>query len=616
MDRTAITSGNWNNASTWDGPVPTASDRAIIPAGITVTLTSGGVAQQVRLNGTLNCQDSNLTTGLFLQSATGFLRMRGAGTWTTTGIELSGAVDIAGAFKTPYLRCAVAPAAGDRSLTLTSAPANWSVGDTVFVPESRDLTQAEVDSGISHAETRTIQSITNNVVTLNSALAYDHLGILDDLHPFNVHAVNLTRSLVFQHGYLYLPGNAPSISYARFRDFGTDDRYPIDCECNSPNLTGIVVDNLGETYQWGVVLQGTTDVSLNNCIVLGSNGAGFVTTTGSETGTIDGCFAAEIFGNGLRITDSNAENGTGFWFRGPLLKVQNCIASGCKSGINSYGFNWFMDHLGNITLPNGSVVDGNNQPLGTVSGNEVYGCGSGFTFWWIGTHAAVPLANQPVSTLSNLACWNCYCYGLYFYEVQNVNVVGYVCNSNITPWDRHLGLLWGDYTCWNCTVTNPYIKNRLIGLQLPFNGSGAIISGGTIANNGTDFWWTAPNYSNGAMNIGPLLSRIQNVTASTISLEPRLSPAGQPGNFVVRNQLFVQGWQGANFQVYFAEQDPSWTGMPVTSNPGTQSAIIGYPQAGVSNQQGLAMGWSCFAGEMFNPATVVYRPGIDGPCSQ
>ncbi|RYY89795.1 MAG: T9SS type A sorting domain-containing protein [Chitinophagaceae bacterium] len=53
-DITAIASGNWNNASTWQGGVPGSADDVTIPSGLTVTLTGNVSIKSLTINGVLD----------------------------------------------------------------------------------------------------------------------------------------------------------------------------------------------------------------------------------------------------------------------------------------------------------------------------------------------------------------------------------------------------------------------------------------------------------------------------------------------------------------------------------------------------------------------------------
>lgn len=62
--------------------------------------------------------------------------------------------------------------AGDRTITLARAPPSWSVGDELWIPDTRQ----PADGQTSQTETAIIRRINGNTVTLTAPLAFDHLG--------------------------------------------------------------------------------------------------------------------------------------------------------------------------------------------------------------------------------------------------------------------------------------------------------------------------------------------------------------------------------------------------------------------------------------------------------
>jgi hypothetical protein len=126
-----------------------------------------------------------------------------------TGLIVLGALRLKGTSKTPFVRLAAEPRAGEAALTLSEAPSGWQPGDRVFVPDTRQVPQGHwFDAAWPlHHETRTILRIDGAALVLDAPLRFDHPGARDadgtpTVSPNGLsllpHVANVTRSIVIR----------------------------------------------------------------------------------------------------------------------------------------------------------------------------------------------------------------------------------------------------------------------------------------------------------------------------------------------------------------------------------------------------------------------------------
>jgi hypothetical protein len=245
-DIVSVKSGPWSSGTTWSlGRVPAAGEVVGIASPHTVTYSNNDTTayKAVGIAGTLRFSTSTSTKlhfqhlliyGLPLD-LTGHLEIGTELSPVQAGVTAELVVsDVAlessdddpkqygngllcwgrwvmcGQSKTPYARTSVEPAATDSAFTLASAATNWSAGEEVVIPDSRQLNgTGERWSNYSPKwEHRTIDSMAggNTTVNLSSALTYDHPGGESDYGPgegtgaadFLPHVGNLTRNVIIR----------------------------------------------------------------------------------------------------------------------------------------------------------------------------------------------------------------------------------------------------------------------------------------------------------------------------------------------------------------------------------------------------------------------------------
>ena len=122
--------------------------------------------------------------------------------WGHGWIAVDATVRAQGQIKTPFVRLAAEPLAGQATLTLASIPSGWQVGDRLVLPDTRQLAEAEwfVKIALQH-EVRRIVAISGALVTLDAPLSFHHRGARNadgSLTMLRPHVGNLTRSITIR----------------------------------------------------------------------------------------------------------------------------------------------------------------------------------------------------------------------------------------------------------------------------------------------------------------------------------------------------------------------------------------------------------------------------------
>ena len=423
---TAVTDGPWSDPATWEsGTVPTDGADVFVQDGVTVTVT-----QQTRTRvkllevaGTLR-HATDTDTGLRAETiytrqgsryevgtaadpvqpeATATVEFIDEGPIDETewpdrknkGLIAHGAVEIAGAEKTPWTTLAQPPAAGDDTLELTGEPTNWTTGDTLIVPGTDPYESAALD----HTdERRTIASVDGTTLTLESSLDHDHAPPRSDLDSY---VLNLSRNVVFasettdehRRGHIMIMSTGSDVRYVRLDELGrtNKDEYltnPVRGEDALPeqddpnpsarypfhyHKTGIGVE---PHYAEGLVVDGSpgwgvvnhhAHAHVTDSVTYDVLGAGFVAEGGNERGSFKRNFALRSEGSGEAMDvraagahggdppiDDFGHAGHGFWLQSPLVEVVDNVAAGHRL----QAFVWWLRPLLDGHLAEGtSIVD-------------------------------------------------------------------------------------------------------------------------------------------------------------------------------------------------------------------------------------------------------------------
>ena len=276
------------------------------------------------------------------------------------------------------------------------------------------------------------------------------------------------------------------------------------------------------------------------------------------------------------------------------------------------GFKYVPYHLGNVRIPkfqgadttvdaNVTVRNANAMPILEFARNEVYGATeSGLTYWWVGAADTKPLATQ-WSVIKDLRVWNVHNRAIFHYPSSKMRIDGLIVRSTDPGPSSaccQLGIDFGDYYTNDFVLVNSDIQGRDKGLSgSPKAGNAATtitIQDSTIATRtGLAF---ALHWNIGARGDQFLNRRtvIRNVKfPTTPALGPNRAIAytygvGAGRSLVTPDQILVYDYNGVagdNFQVYYAQQKPTFV-VPMTKlNPDGTVNMLGSRETGLTNSQ-------------------------------
>jgi hypothetical protein len=311
VTHTAISSGQWNAAATWqNGILPTAGANVLVSAGVTVTVghIDTVALHTIRVDGTLQF-DSTKNTGLLVDtivvapnasltigtatnpiannvSATITFADTGAvdRTWDpkffSRGLVSHGVVSIHGADKTDWTSLSTAPIKGATQLQLSAAPTNWKVGDSLVLTGN--------NPNANEDEQLTIQAISGSTVTV-SPLKFNHTKL--PASDAKVYLANTTRNIVFKsqntadksrRGHvMFMHSAAVEVHNAAFLGLGRSDK-AADPNNSKLDADGHLIAGTGTNQQGRYAVHfhrtGTTKapVHVSGSVVVDSPGWGFV----------------------------------------------------------------------------------------------------------------------------------------------------------------------------------------------------------------------------------------------------------------------------------------------------------------------------------------------------
>jgi G8 domain len=544
-------SGPWHDPATWiDGSVPTETDAVFVQPGAVVNNDGEAVADTIVVGGVLSITPTKSTRitvttltvlegGQFLggdddSPVTGQAEivLRDTPIDLTAdpgayghGIIVFGTFSTCGEKKTPFLRVAAEPKAGDSVVMLEREPSNWDVGDQVVLPDTRQLSPEE--RGLKFApqwERHTMgpcdcpPGTPKDRIDLARPLQFSHLGARDltgtlDTFP---HVANLTRSWVIRSenpagvaGHVQFHHRAVvSIKYTAFVGLGrtTIDKLGPTNQIGryaGPHfhhvlgavptgavtgpqyvMEGCVVDGTEAVHRkkWGIVLHGSHYGHVFSNVVYNTNGAGIILEDATETGTlVEDNFVLRVRGWGGRVDTSHgtATQGSGIYLRGPMSPVRGNVVADCP---DNYGFVLNFSFLGKTMVATGPGIDPHEPGKGKevnanavgvagFSDNEAYACESGATIWWAGTTGTTPIAGARETLIENFFSWNHWLYGFWQYQTHNMVVDGLKTRGTVDAKNvGALGYFGSDYTASNLVIRNADIQGQKTGISASVRG--------------------------------------------------------------------------------------------------------------------------------------------------
>jgi len=611
-----------------------------------------------------------------------------------TGLLVLGKINIHGApLSQSWTRLAAEAKAGDTSVLLSNVVTGWKAGDTVILPDTRQARSSDESAFLAgnlsvQLEEVTIDHIVGNRVYLTAPLAYSHLGARNAAGTLEMlPAVGVeTRNVVIRsenpdgtRGHTFYTARADvDIEYAQFADLGRTDafrsldsttydssgkvthigtnqvgRYAIHVHHlmgpENPTNTGYQFKLIGNVVEdakkWGVAIHDSSFGLIQDNIVCGAQGAGFVTEDGSEIGNqFLNNFAVMMQGTNQDGKSGTAEGdfargGSGFWFRrGGNTIVGNVAADTSFAGFMFDGYNAWDP----VTIPNFRGADKHEPGQGTVTklspqtifvNNESYGMTS-FGLWaaFISGDNMVP--GQPLTTILNFKAWNIENSGAYVYHATNVTFDGVLMlfdpvAQNINS-GGSTGLLLRTYEDLDIVIRNTRIENARTGIVAPQDdGSAPGVPEPTVIENST-----LRNYIN--IQVIPGATTGNWLIVRNVKFEIRSSiPSGPlptgwvdpPANIHMKlwgdlpnltKPSVVQVFDfnqvpGDNFQVFYKQQSNS--SILAQTDPsllsGRNLGIIGSPESGQTNLYNWLKYGIALAGGLV-PDNATTRAGING----
>jgi hypothetical protein len=657
----AIADGNWSDPNTWmNQQVPGSGANVWIMPGRTVTVDQqvATPVNWIRVTGTLRFNphaNTLLRADTVVVDHAGTLMMGNQAepidadktavlSFTDSG-PINPAVDphywgrglislgtnqIQGAAMTAFAPLAFVPALGDSTLTFTTAPTNWHVGDTLVLGGEVGFAYGEQEitiAGISpDGKTMTLSTPVNiNVRGYNQP---DEQLFVPDLSRNVVFQSENTTTDPEQNGHvMFLHTPAVTVRYAYFSNVGRtaggpDANNHFESTISGVNPLGrygLYLDNDGAIAADGTqVVQGS--------VVDGSPGWGFV-SKGSHA-IISDDVAYEEAASGFATEDGNesgvfardlamGSDGFGFWLHGAGMAVTDSVAV----GYTQEGYAGFyvlaattVDTDGNYqffstsNLANPSLVDP-YTPAGTVAVENVpmyfarniaYANYAGYSIW----DGAGSIDPVRADTIEGGVLWN------------NLESIQFVYTNTFTVRDVHMysdtwsnNGITGDAAPANMIFDNNTIIGFLDGIDAPVQGPNRISDG--FYNNLTDVHvpFGAPDNS----GMGVRVVDMRGLTFGTVL--PPGHPTWWTQTDIALDESNAAQDTGTNLWALFAPNQILLNGQQLFFNnqlPGTVISGTGVPFLdGQTNAQLYAQYMIAIGGEPA-PQTVTTVSGITG----
>lgn len=636
--------GPWSDPLTWeDGSVPTEADKVLVQDGAWVLLDVCAQADTLIVGGELRVlvkeatcllvttitvlPSGELLAGDDISPVTGDFKItfrdkpidltQDAGQYSH-GLVVFGAFQACGVKRTPHLRLAAEVAAGDKTLTLGAPVFGWEPGDSIVLPDTRQLLTTEQGAKfVGQWERRTIEAVAadRRSVTLTAPLTYAHKGARDSDGKLDVlpHVANLTRSIALRSentagvtGHMQCFHRARvSIKHVAFQGMGRTTNAPLGPgnligryavhfhhlfgpelvagAAAAPQfvLEGCVVDGGDAPHlrKWGVAIHASSYGRVAGNLVYNAQGAGIITEDGSETeNIIEDNLIIRVGGVGGRADNSkggSGRQGGGLYLRGPFNHVRRNTVYNAEV---NYGFLLNFFYLGSVDLPTGpgkdphmpgdfKTVDANAAGLVEFADNEAAACMSGLTFWWLGALNQKPIVGAKESVIKNFLSWNHHENGVFAYQSHKLTMDGYKTRGTVSKADPGaLAWLGADYIASELRIVNADVQGQDRGFSLSVHGGPQLVENSLIC--ATEGITLNTPWTNGYSGVGILDRKvtIRNcrfkapVPGAPYVAIARWYPAdfaGKTLNLISKDDAFVEAFQGKvgdNFRLYYLEQ--------------------------------------------------------------
>ncbi|MCB9156666.1 MAG: G8 domain-containing protein [Caldilineaceae bacterium] len=371
-------------------------------------------------------------------------------------------------------------------------------------------------------------------------------------------------------GHVLLHGRAQvDLRYARLQDLGRTNidnlgmenqkgRYPLHAHhligpVETPvsgyqfafvgNVVDFGVDNRVQGRKWGLALHDSHYGLIQQNIIDYAAGAGLVTEDGSETGNrITRNFVVRVVGgNNERQEDRDPSDnsklgraGVAYWFNGGGgNEIVENVAAAVAECTYCYGFKFDNVFNDAVMIPtaqgadphNGGGVMTDSYAIGLTqfAANEVYAAPSGLTIWWVCTEFEIPREGC-TSTMKDFHVWHVHRWGYFAYETNAMTIDGFVQRGDAelltNEYEAVIGLYLVDYFQRQTVVRGADIQGVATAIEAPVNrdvrGASGLDVGITHIEDsrliaGTGIYITSPSSTNGADDLSPQTTIIENV---------------------------------------------------------------------------------------------------------
>ena len=546
----SVASGAWSSASTWStAKVPAAGDLVLIKAGTDVSydVVSDAAVECVDVEGVLafsTDRSTRMTVGTITVLETGRLEIGTVDTpvaadvvaeivisdqpvdtvrdpeQLTVGLVGVGTVRIHGALKTPtFSRVTAEPLAGQTALRLDEPPSGWHAGDTLVVPDTRQLGQREArDNYVPQWEELRVTAISGSTITVSDPLAYDHRGARDGTGAveFLPHVGNISRNVIIRsenpagtRGHVLFNNRADvDVRYALLKGLGRTElgvlnnaefaadgtvrrtgtnqigRYPLHFHHTfgprTPQANGYQFTAIGnaidDSSKWGITVHNSHYGLIQDNVVYNSRGAGIAAEDGTESFNLfahnfsmrsegSGEFAPRS-GYGGASNDPGGE-GAGFWLRGP----NNMLRDNVAANVDVFGYGIAAGGLGEVRIPafkgadtskDGEyrLVDTTDVPLMEFTGNEAYGAiQTGVAIGWNGS-------------LSNSRVWHASRHAVSAFPTDRLTIDDFTVRGDVAvlgnAFENPTGIWFSDYASKSVNLRNVNVQGLRVGVASPF----------------------------------------------------------------------------------------------------------------------------------------------------
>lgn len=620
---TSVRSGNWSDPGTWSlGRLPVAGDIVSITGGKAVTydVTSDAAIKTVAIqSGAQLSFRTDVNTRLIV---TNLLVMEGGtlqiGTqvnpvaanvkaevlFTDTALDLIndpeqygnglialGKVTMHGAVKDQtFIRLAVEPRAGSTTLTLSAPATGWRVGDTLVLPDTRQLTS---ETGYANynwqGENVSVAAISadGRTVTLTTPLAYDHLGARspEGVLDFLPHVMNRSRNVVVRsqnatgvRGYTLFTERADvDIRYTTFAGLGRSTneapnntlfdvdgnvsnvgtnqqgRYPVyfrhltgplTTPANGYNFTfvgnSVFCPVMDHHFKWPLTINDSNNGLVKDNVFYNWAGSGIVLESGKENyNVIEHNFVLRQRGiHGWNIM--GMPNSNEIWDMSGAGTQQLAGGFWSMNGNNYVRDNVVANVMDSTYDLAGFVVIGRatgfgvKEPFLEFARNECYGATmNAYSLWDIGADGFNPFPNMVQSVVKDCNFWNVHGSGFFLYGIHSFLFDGTVGRGDLSLGGANstTGMGGWEYLMSDITVSNWDVR-------------------------GISQAWIASVTTAGTLTIKDSYFDCTNANIQIPNLYPRIAPDPErcgPRNIVIQNVRYGS-LAASNIELQFNDQ--------------------------------------------------------------